>query len=88
MPDPIPLRVRSIRPERTPATSATPARGLGQVRAFGQVRAPGSARPPAYRQPPAPPLRWHARWPRPHPIAWAVFGCVVFWWEVICALRF
>jgi hypothetical protein len=82
MSEPIPLRVRPIRPERVQAASATPGRGLGQARALG------SARPAAYRQPPVPPLRWHARWPRPHPIAWAVFGCVIFWWEVICALRF
>jgi len=76
MPDPIPIRARPVRPTRTPAASVSPARGLG------------SARPPVYRREPVPPLRWHARWPRPHPIVWAVFGCVAFWWAVICAVRF
>jgi hypothetical protein len=74
MPEPIPLR-------RGPAT---PPNG----RPTGPARGLGSPRPPAYRHEPTPPLRWHARWPRPHPLVWAVFGCVVFWWTVICAVRF
>jgi hypothetical protein len=76
MTDPIPFRPRPARPARAETANAAPARGLG------------SARPPAYRREPVPPLRWHVRWPRPHPIAWALFGCVVFWWAVICAVRF
>ena len=82
MSDPIPIRNRPTRPARTPAGSNTPAKG------FGPIRVLGSARPPAYRHEPVPRLRWHARWPRPHPLAWALFGCVVFWWAVICAVRF
>jgi hypothetical protein len=79
MADPIPLRVR---PARTQPASGSPTNGVGPARGLG------SARPPAYRRTPVPPLRWHARWPRPHPLAWALFGCVAFWWTVICAVRF
>ena len=82
MPDPIPLRTGRPRPARTDPANGAPAKTLGPARGLG------SARPPIYRRAPVPPLRWHARWPRPHPIAWAVFGCLVFWWAVICAVRF
>ena len=82
MADPIPIRTKLARPARIQAASATPAKGGGSIRGFG------SARPSAYRRQPVPRLRWHARWPRPHPIAYAVFGCVAFWWAVICAVRF
>jgi hypothetical protein len=82
MPDPIPYRSKPTLSARTQTASAAPAKK------FGPTRGLGSARPLAYRHQPVPPLRWHARWPRPHPIAWAVFGCVVFWWAVICAVRF
>ena len=82
MPDPIPFRPRPTRSARTQAASVAPAKGVGLTRGFG------SARPPAYRREPVPPLRWHVRLPHPHPIVWAVFGCVVFWWGVICAVRF
>ena len=82
MPDPIPYRPRPERDARGQAASPAPAKR------FAPARGLGSPRPHAYRREPVPPLRWHARWPRPHPIAWAVFGCVVFWWAVICAVRF
>ena len=82
MPDPISYRRRPVRAARIQAVTPVPAKG------FGPTRGLGSARPAAYRRESVPPLRWHARWPRPHPLAWAVFGCVVFWWGVICAVRF
>ena len=82
MADPIPYRPRPKRDARTQAASAAPAKRSAPARGLG------SARPAAYRRERVPRLRWHARWPRPHPLAWAVFGCVVFWWAVICAVRF
>jgi hypothetical protein len=94
MPDPIPLRAGVTRTGVPQAanTSPTPylglARNLGSTKALGTARGLGSPRPPAYRREQVPPLRWHARWPRPHPLAWALFGCVAFWWTVICAARF
>ena len=88
MPEPIPLRPRSVRTSRTRIAAAAPTKGLGSARGIAPVRVLGSPRPPAYRPAGITPLRWHARWPRPHPLAWAVFGCVAFWWTVICAVRF
>jgi hypothetical protein len=82
MADPIPLRARATRPARTQPANGSPTGGVGPSRGLG------SARPPAYHRMPVSPLRWHARWPRPHPLAWALFGCVAFWWAVICAVRF
>lgn len=86
MPDPIPIRSGPMRSARTQTPTGTPATGL--TKGPGSARGLGSARPLAYRHESVPRLRWHARWPRPHPIAWALFGCVVFWWAVICAVRF
>jgi len=82
MADPIPLRSGPPRIVRTQPATGAPANG------FGPARSLGSARPPAYHRAPVPPLRWHARWPHPHPLAWALFACVAFWWAVICAVRF
>jgi len=32
-------------------------------------------------------LRWHPRWPRPHPLLWAGLACLAFWIAVIAAVH-